>query len=400
MSIYAYKAKDGPGRTVQGEVDAASRAGAVAAIDDLGYSPVWVREKRVAKGRRGSLARRVRERDVTVFTNQLASLTRSGVPILRALSTIRDQTENARLAAIVGRLEATIRDGSMLSGAMGRYPKLFPELYVNMVRSGESAGVLDRVLTRLAEARDKEEDIRRKVRAALAYPALVLGVGGVTVFALLSFFLPRVMELFEDYRELPLPTRILVEISRFFEESWYWVLLVLALVLAVLSRLSSFAAGRAALDSAKLRLPVLGRAVLYAEIARFARTFSLLLEAGIPVESSLSLSADTLNNTALRAEVEAVKKETVEQGAPISGGLKRSRLFPAFVANMVAVGEEAGRLDESLTEVALFYEKEVDVQSRLLTSLLEPILILVVGALVGFIVAAMLLPIFEIGTSF
>lgn len=401
MTIYAYKAKDGPDRTVEGELTADSRAAALLAIDRMGYSPIAVHEKAASSRRefqwRGG--RRVRPRDVTVFTRQLASLIRSGVPILRALRTIGDQTENRRMRAVVEQVAASIRDGNMLSGAMVRFPVLFSSLYLDMVRAGESAGILDVSLTRLADSREKEEEVRRKVQSAMAYPILVLVVGILTVFMLLSFFLPQVVALFKNFDDLPLPTRILIGLSNFFRDYWLWMLLLLALAVAVVNRLMSVERGRTLVDGFVLRVPFVRRFVLESEIARFARTLSLLIAAGVPIDKCLELSANTLGNLLLRDEVDAVRVGTVQKGAPLSEGLKRSRHFPAFVANMTAVGEEAGRLDEALLEVATYYEKEVEQQARLATSMIEPILILGVGAIVGFIVAAMLLPIFQLGTG-
>jgi type II secretory pathway component PulF len=399
MPTFAYKAKTGPGQTVEGELQAQSRAAALLAVDEMGYSPLWVRQKSAAsekqRGRRG----RIRRRDITVFTRQLGSLTRSGVPILRSLATIARQTESLRLRATIEELENTIRDGSMLSDALARFPALFPDLYVNMIRAGESGGILDTSLFRLADAREKEEETRRKVQAAMAYPLLIVSVGVATVFVLLTFFLPRVIELFRDYRALPLPTRMLISTSDFFSDYWYWIVLAVVLVVAVFRRLVALDTGRTFVDALLLRLPLVGKFTRQSDIARFARTLALLVDCGIPIDRGLALSADTLRNAVLRAEIEDVHRNTVQRGLSLSAGLKKTAHFPDFVSNMTAVGEEAGNLDESLVEIAVFYEKEVDQQSRLMTSLLEPILILLVGVVVGFIVTAMLLPIFEMGTS-
>lgn len=400
MPTYLYKAKQGPQKSIEGELVAESRAAAVAAVDAMGYHPVWVREKTAEDGARRRLlkVRRVTRRDVTVFTRQLAGLIRSGVPILRALLTLAEQTEKRAFRRVIEHIEHAIRDGKMLSESLSAFPTLFSELYVNMVRAGESGGILDHVLERLADAREKEEDTRRRVQAAVAYPTLVLIVGVVTVFVLFSFFLPRVAELFEGYGKLPMPTLILIGISRFFSDYWYWMVFGVLLVLALFNRLAAMEKGRGLVDTMKLRTLFLGRFIRDVGIARCARTLALLIDAGIPIDKALALSGDTLNNAVMRDELDTVRRDTVQQGMRLSEGLKRARYFPPFVANMAAVGEEAGRLDEALGEVALFYEKEVEQRSRLATSLLEPVLILVVGLIVGFIVAAMLLPIFELST--
>lgn len=400
MAVYRYRAKDGPGRTVEGEVEAASEAGALARLDDMGYIPVWVRERDASPETGTPSGRGIRGREVTVFTRQLASLLRAGVPILKALDTIRDQTEGRRMRVLLAGLERIVRDGNMLSAALQRFPALFPALYVSMVRSGESAGALDTILTRLADAREHEEDLRRKVQAAVAYPLLVLVVGALTVGVLFTFFLPRVVGLFEGYDALPLATRILIAVSDFSSVYGYAFALAALLAAAVFRGLLRLDRGRSLLDGLKLRVPLLGPALRQADIARFARTLALLIESGVTIDRALRLSADTLRNTVLREAVEEVRGQTVSQGMPVSQGLKRHAVFPPMVANMAAVGEQAGRLDGAMSEVALFYEKEVEQTSRLAVSLLEPALILAVGGIVGFIVAAMLLPIFELGTAF
>jgi type IV pilus assembly protein PilC len=400
MSKFIYKAKDGPDKTVEGEIEATSRSEVVSRLDAMGYSPVWVREKDSVADKTGLWGQRISQREITVFTRQLASLTKSGVPILKALSTIADQTENKAFSRLIRNLEDIIRDGSMLSDAMSRYPALFPELYVNMVRSGESGGVLDSILVRLAENREKEEEVRRKVQSAVAYPILVILVGIATVFVLLVFFLPRIASIFKDYGydKLPLPTKMIIGMSDFFSESWYWLVLGIGLFLAVFKRMAALEKGRTMIDRIKLGMPLMGKFIEKSEIARFARTLALLIQSGISIEKALGLSGSVLNNSILREEIEEIRKRTVNQGMSVSTGLKKAKYFPPFVANMAAVGEEGGKLDESMTEIALFYEKEVEQQSRLATSLLEPLLILVVGLVVGFIVAAMLLPIFELST--
>lgn len=400
MATYTYKAKSGPDKTVQGELTADSRAAALLEIDARGYSPVWVKERtETGTKRRVRFARRIRYREITILTRQLASMIRAGVPILRCLSTLSGQTENPRLSRMVADIQASIRDGNMLSDALSRYPAQFSELYVNMVLAGESAGVLDTCLSRLADAREREEDVRRRVQAAMAYPLLILSVGVGTIFMLLAFFLPRVMELFKDYPRLPLPTRMLISTSTFCSENWYWIVIILVLIWAIFKRLTALDKGKTLVDTLVLSLPMIGKFVCQADIGRFARTLALLIDAGVPVDKALLLSANTLKNSILRAEIETVRQDTVQRGFALSTGLKRTRHFPEFVSNMCAVGEEVGQLDESLSEVASFYEKEVEQSNRLLTSLVEPILILIVGLIVGLIVAAMLLPIFEMGTA-
>jgi type II secretory pathway component PulF len=399
MPLYVYKAKEGPGRTVQREMSADSEAAVISRLEGMGMIPVWVRPK--GHGHTAILPsqRGISRSDVSIFTRQLGGMIRAGVPILRALNTIAGQTENSRLQAVVGDLEAAIRDGSMLSERMRSYPKLFPDLYVNMVESGESGGVLDTMLFRLAEAREKEEENRRKVQAAMAYPLLVAVVGGLTVFVLLAFFMPRVMGLFKGQENLPMPTRILLGVSGFFSHNWYWMLFALLFVWVVFQRLAALEKGRLFVDRLVLRLPLIGRFSRDVDLARFSRTFALLIDSGVTIERVLSLSAKSIHNAVLRDALEGVKEKTLRQGVPLSEGIKESEFFPAFVGNMLAVGEETGHIDDALNEVARFYEAGIERQSRMMTALVEPVLLLVVGTVVGFIVFAMLLPIFNIGAG-
>jgi type II secretory pathway component PulF len=402
MPVYLYKAKDGPGRVVTGTLKEDSRPAVIARLGAMGYSPVSIEEQAagasVAPGR-WRLARRPGKRDVTVFTRQLASLLKAGVPILRSLATIREQSENPVFARVVDDLEARIQDGGMLSDALERHPRLFSSLYVNMIKAGEWGGVLDGVLSRLAVVREEEEETRRKVQAAVAYPVLILTVGLITVFVLLAFFLPRVLALFQNVQALPLPTRILMGISRFFSETWPWLLAALAVLALTARRLLRIEKGQLRFDRFKLRIPVLRHFIVYAELSRFCRTLALLLNAGVNIDKALELSMATVQNRVLRQDLDQARRDTIQQGLPFSGGLRRSVWIPVYVGNMAVVGEEGGHLDEALQEVSSFYEKELDLRMRLMTSLLEPLLILGIGVLVGFIVAAMLLPIFNLSST-
>jgi type II secretory pathway component PulF len=318
------------------------------------------------------------------------------VPILRALSTISEQTESAAMGRVVDALRRRVQDGGMLSDALQEHPKCFPAIYVSMVRAGESAGALDTVLLRLAETRERDDAVRRQVQTAMAYPTLIMVVGAATVFVLLAFFLPRVAGLFRDVRDLPLPTRMLLGISDAIANGWPWMLLAAGLALAVLNRILAMDRGRLAADRLKLRMPGVGKFLLHADLARLARTLGLLLESGVAIDRSLGLCAGVVRNRALKIAVEEIRTLVVQQGLGFASGVRRAKLFPPLFANMTAVGEEAGALDAALLDIASFYERDCEQRGRMATSLLEPVMILVVGALVGFIVAAMLLPVFRL----
>jgi type II secretory pathway component PulF len=382
---------------VDGELTAESRASALARIDELGYHVVSLDE---VAARRATGRRRVTARDVTVFSRQLAGLLRAGVPILRALATIEQQTESARFQAVVADVVACVRDGSMLSQALARHPRHFSELYVSMVQSGEAGGVLDTVLLRLADEREKEEDLKSRVRAALAYPALILGVGLASVVVVLTLFLPRIARLFEDSRQpLPLATRAVLAAGHAMQSAWPWLLAAVLAASLLLRRLARQKQGRAWLDRLALRIPWVGRFLRDADLIRFADTLALLIRSGVSIERALPLAGGALRSAALQAALQAATRETVQAGASLAGGLQRHPEIPPFVTNMVAVGEEGGRLDETLAEVGFYYRTELDRELRWATTLLEPVLILLVGALLGFMIFALLLPIFDLGRT-
>ncbi|MDA0323512.1 MAG: type II secretion system F family protein [Verrucomicrobia bacterium] len=400
MPRYVYKAKQGPTKTVEGDIVADSRQAALEHIDRMGYSPIFVEEQDFDDNQQTRVSGRgIGSRDVNVFTRQLASMIRAGVSILRALRTIQQQTENKRMAAVVEDVHESIRGGKMLSEALMSYPRLFPELYINLVRSGETAGALETMLQRIAEAREKEEEIRKKVQSALAYPILILLMGIITVGVMVGYLLPRISQLFPTVEDLPWPTQVLIYVSRVLSDQGLLILLLLALGALIVRQTASSGKGRSLLDGMVLRIPWVGLFVRQVDISRFARTLGLLVQTGISIDRALGLSAGTLSNQVLREEVEAVREATVERGSSVAGALARSQHFPLFATNMIAVGEETGSLENSLDEIASFYEREVELLTRMLTTLIEPILIMLIGAVVGFIVFAMLMPIFEIGQA-
>lgn len=415
MPFYTYKAKSGPDKVLSGEIEAVSQDAAVEKLVEKGLTPVSVAEAYAAGadsgGRSGGrsaaqgaerprlslLSTHAASGDIDIFTRQIASLIRAGVPVLRALSIIVSQTESKPLKAVVEDLSAQIRDGRMLSESMFKYPRVFNGLYISMIKAGEKGGALDEVLYRLADYREKEDELRRKIQAAAAYPLFVMAVGIVSVFVMLTFFLPKLMVIFTDMSQLPLPTRMLKQASDFMSANWIWSVIALIFIAAIFSRSKPGGKKKMAFDAVKLHIPFVRRFVRNVEIARFSRTLGLLFKNGISVHESLQLATDTLDNELLRSQLESARDDLLNKGQTLSASLKKINLFPVFAVNMIAVGEESGKLEESLAEIANVYEREVEQSIKIMTALLEPVLILAVGAVVGFIVFAMLLPIFSIG---
>ena len=318
MPLYIYRAKRGPSEIIEGRIEAGSQDQAVSRLNEEGLSPISVaREQVSAKTKLRAEPKklipesvRVKAQDINIFTRQLASLVKTSVPILKALALISDQTENRTLKKVVADLEKGVKDGRMLSEAMTKYPRIFDSFYINMIKSGEKAGVLDEVLYALAEHGEEEQGIKREIQAAMAYPALITVVGAGTVFVILTFFMPKLIQLFERMnQQLPLPTRILIGTSEFMSGNWPWFLLAFGFLAVLLGRVQPGSKKKFLFDTVKLRIPFIKKLVKHAEIAKFARTLSLLLKNGIPVYESLDLAKDTLDNDVLRKHLEWAGRE-------------------------------------------------------------------------------------------
>ncbi len=424
MPVYSYSAKRGPKEIVSGEIEAASEEQALVKLEETGLVPVKISEKKgdgsvFSYGKTDGKNRtvpffpktepaenkkkpvkgiKVRSRDMDTFTRQLASLMKSSVPMLQALSLLAKQTESKALKKVISDLGAQVKDGKMLSEAMSAYPKIFNNMYLSMIRSAERSGTLDQVLYRLAEHREREQDLRQKIQAAMAYPVLVISVGVITIFVMLTYFLPKLTKIFKGMKqELPLPTKMLMGLTDFMSSYWYLFLIAGGLLFAIFGRVRAGTKKKILFDALKLRMPFIKKFTRDAEVARFARSLSVLLKNGLPVHESLELAASSLDNEAIRASIHRAGKSIIDEGMSLSESFMRTKIFPDFTINMISVGEESGRVTEALEEIANVYEREVNQSIKIMSSLLEPLLILIVGAVVGFIVFAMLLPVFNMG---
>jgi len=401
MRKFRYTAKDNRKEMITGILEADTEQEALAKLSQMGYFPLSI-ERDEASAEEQSVPQslgffnRIRRRDITFFTRQLADLLESGLPLMRALDVLREQTESRRLQEMLASIASQVREGKSFSEALALYPKTFSNLYVNMVKSGEVGGMLSEVLARLAEFGEKDEELRAKVRAALAYPILILFVGMATVAVLLIFVVPKLVSLFQDVGQiLPLPTRILIEVSQGLVHYWWVILSMVAFSVFLLRRGMLSQGVRLAIDGVKLRLPVWGSLIKKVEIASFARSLATLLSHGVPILQAMQVVIQATENELLRGEFKRIG-EQLKGGTTLSQEIRRGKLFPPLVTNMVAVGEEAGTLDRSLLKIADTYEREADRAMKLMTSLVEPVMILVMGLIVGFIVISMLMPIFEI----
>jgi len=347
MQKFRYKAKDSRKEMITGILEAETEQEALAKLSQMGYFPLSIeREEASSEGQTDPLSlgffTRIRRRDITVFTRQLADLLEAGLPLMRGLDVLWEQTDNRRLQEVLASLASQVKDGKSFSEALTLYPKIFSNLYVNMVKSGEVGGMLSEVLARLADFGENEEELRAKVRAALAYPILILFVGMATVAVLLIFVVPKLVSLFQDVGQiLPLPTRILIELSQGLVHYWWVVLSMVVLSVFLLRRGRLSRRVRLAIDGVKLRIPVWGSLIKKVEIATFARSLATLLSHGVPILQAMQVVVQATNNELLRGEFERIG-EQLKGGTTLSQEIRRGRMFPALVTNMVAVGEEAG----------------------------------------------------------
>lgn len=416
MIKYIYHAKKSTGETIEGRIDAVSKEEAIEKLSLKGYLPVSIEEdlryidngtahntnrqaSRLAESKIFSFVKpgaRIKSNQVTVFTRQMASLLKSGVPILSAINIISEQSENLYLKASLKSISNAVKDGATFSSALSNYPRIFSSLYVALVRSGEESGTLPAALLRIADYRAKQEEIISRIRMSMAYPVLMAIVGAGTIVFMLTFVMPRLMKIFISLGErLPLPTRILISISQGISQWWFLIILSLAIIILLIRRQIKTETGKLSFSLFKLRLPVLGKLILKAELARFSRTLELLIKNGISILRAIDVAIPVLENEIIKKQLKQSYRE-LEQGGFFGRSLKASKVFPPFMTNLIGIGEESGRLDEALAEIADSYEHDTDEAIKVMSSLVEPLMILGMGLIVGFMVVAMLLPVFEI----
>jgi len=398
VPTYRYSAMDTTGRNVNGTLEADSLDLVRAKLADLSYHILTIRETR---GRAGiqdwfNGIQRVKLRDLVMFSRQFATMIDAGLSVVKCLDILQKQSRNPKMKDVIGEVKRDVGGGMSLTEALQRHPRIFSPLYVNMIRSAETAGILDQVLDRLSTFLEKEQETRNKIKAAMMYPVVVFCFAVLMLIALLFFVLPKFKGIFETMGlELPLTTRLLLNSSGYITTYWYIALVVLVGGVVLVKTMARTDKGKYAIDAAKLRLPVFGDLILKTSVSRFARTFGTLISSGVPVLRALEIVADTAGNrvisdTVLRARV------SIKEGQKISTPLFGSKIFPVMVTQMIAVGEETGRLDQMLVKVSNFYDEEVDSTLKSLTSLIEPLMIVGLGFIVGFIAVSVISPIYSL----
>lgn len=402
MPVYEYTALDGSGKSMNGIIDADSAMAARQRLRGSGVFPVEVKEtsSRPRDLRSGpvsvsALLKRVKPVEVSVATRQLSILLAAGVPLVASLEALISQTTNPPLRKIMAQIKESVNEGNSLAYALSQHPRTFSNIYVNMVRAGEASGSLDVVLDRLADLGEHQQALKSRFKAALAYPVFMFFIGTLVLFFLITFIVPNITQIFREmHHTLPIPTIVLITVSNFLKSFWWLILLATVCGIVILRRLIKNPRGHYVWDGIKLRIPILGAVNRKMALARFGRTLGSLLQAGVPLISALQIVRNIVNNIII-ADVIDNAVEEIEAGKSLAGSLSKSQWFPSIVVQMISVGEQSGELETMLSKVADTYERDVESQIMAMTALLEPVMILVMGLIVGFIVVSILLPIFE-----
>src|SRR4051812_4067370 len=407
MPTYAYEAMNASGQEVKEEIDATSSEEAIAKIRGKGYFPTKVREKAAKKkvAKKADTATGptkklpfsiggVPRKQLVGFTRQLSTLQDAGLPILRSLQILEQQQKPGLLKAIIGGVADEVEGGGTLSDAMSKYPKAFDKLYVNMIAAGEAGGVLDLILAPLADFMEKAARLKKKVIGAMIYPAVVISIAVGIVSMIMIVVIPKFEDIFKDFKlDLPTPTKILLGTSRWFANDYGWAYLLAApFVIAGLIKLIKLSeGGRYGIDVVKLKVPILGAILSKTAVARFTRTLGTLISAGVPILDAINITKETSGNEVYARALVKVH-DAIREGESMADPLRATKVCDAIVVNMIDVGEETGDLDKMLLKVADNYDSDVDVLVASLISILEPVMVVILGVIVGFIVIALFMP--------
>jgi type IV pilus assembly protein PilC len=396
MAVFTYQGR-GAGGTTTGEIEAQDRMSAVGELRKRAILVTKINEKSGGKAA-AKAGGKVKDKDMAIFTRQFSTMIDAGLPLVQCLNILSEQSESQNLRDVTGRVARSVEQGSTLAEALRRNPRTFDDLFVNLVEVGESGGILDTVFQRLAAYIEKAAALKRKVKGAMIYPASIMGVAGLVVVFMLTFVIPTFTKMFKDLgAELPLPTQIVVWISDFMRS---YILLIAAGAVGCFFALRAYYRsdkGRSIIDALLLKLPVIGTLIRKVAVARFTRTLGTLVSSGVPILEGLRITARTAGNKVVEKAVMQCRA-AVTQGKTLAEPLKASGVFPPMVIQMISVGEQTGALDAMLSKIADFYDDEVDTAVGALTALLEPVMIVVLGVLIGGLVVAMYLPIFKLVT--
>ncbi len=404
MPTYSYKAKTSAGLVMEGVIDAEEQRGAVEKLRNQKMVVLEIAEKAVPpldklkalvgwkKGKKD-----IPSKDLSLFSRQLSTLVGAGVPIVQSLGILETQAENPDFKEVLGAVKTDIEAGLSISDALKKHPNAFPDLYCSMVKAGELGGILDTILERLTAYLESSEALKAKVKGAMMYPAIVLSICSIVTVFLMIFVIPTFKNIFASFgAELPLPTQMLIDLSDAMKSKWYLIVAFPFVSWKAFEKFYATPYGHKWVDGKSLQVPIFGPILKKVAVARFTRTLGTLIKSGVPIMQALETVASTAGNVVISDAVN-LTRESIREGGHLSDPLKKSGIFPNMVTSMISVGEETGALDIMLTKIADFYDQEVDTAVKGLTSLIEPIVIVVMGVVIGTIVIAMFMPMFGLG---
>jgi type IV pilus assembly protein PilC len=399
MPVFVWEGKNAEGKVIKGQLEAPNLAMARFALRRQGISVTKISEKKKTLGGYFSfLQGSVKEKELLVFTRQLAAMIGAGVPLTRALDVLQAQQENKYFQEVIQDIKTNVETGSSLADALRKHPKVFDELFINMVAAGETGGVLELALNRVGEYKEKAEALRKKVKGAMVYPVTVLVIAILVVIGLLNFVVPKFAAMFADFGgALPAPTQFVINMSNWLKQNFSYLIGGIMAFFISLKLIKKTEKGQYGFDQLMLKFPIIGELLRKTAVARFCRTLSTMLQSGVPILESLNIVAKTTGNKVLEKIMYQIKDE-VSKGQPLAVPMEKAKIFPPLVVQMTAVGEETGELENMLAKVADFFEEEVDAVVEALTSMLEPLMMVFLGGIIGGLMMALYLPIFKLGS--
>lgn len=397
MATFAYKVRDRSGKIFTGSMEGENRISVVSRLREMDYFITSVSEKKknILLSRQITIFQSIKIRDLTIFYRQFATMVNAGLTLVNSLDILTEQIENKALANNIKVVKSDVEAGSTLADAMAKFPRVFSELYISMVRAGEIGGVLDDILLKIADLMEKDYALRQKIKTAMSYPSFVAGAAVLMSIFMLTFILPQFVGIFAQFGgELPALTQFFVTLTYLFNKYWYIFFMVFAALVAAFLAYIKTPNGKLNFDKFKLNAPIFGEINRKGAIARFTRILGTLIKSGVPILEALSVSSNAIGNLVISSAVLGAKTK-IKEGQSISGPLAASGVFPPMVTQMIMVGEESGELEEMLINVAKFYDQEVDRTVDNLTAIIEPLLMVFIGLTVGTMIIAMYLPIFN-----
>lgn len=394
MPLFHYKARDKFGALFEGTIETVNRELVATQLDGLGYIPVSITEEREGIFSPEFLQQftRITPQDQIIFSRQLATLISAGLPFIASFETLIEQTENPRLKKVIAKVKQDVEGGSTIADALERHPKVFSSLYVNMIRAGEAGGVLDEILNRLAFLAEHEAETRARVKAATRYPIIVIAATAIAFVVLMTLVVPRFVEIYANFKgTLPMPTRVLIWLNKFIKNYWYLIIASFTGLILGIRWYINTEAGRLQWDNIKIKLPIFGPIFLKLAMSRFSRIFATLNRSGLPILQTLDIVSATIGNKVISRVIDNVR-DSARGGKGLVQPMRVSKVFPPIVTRMMAVGEETGNMDEMLVKISDYYDTEVEYAIKNLSTLIEPILIVIIGGMVLFLALGIFLP--------